>query len=82
MKYLVSWQYCKNPNEINEAIRNEDPNWDGLTSATQIISIFWNPEHRLYQVFWRVEDNEEDRYWETSACTLDYTSNPKEEKPL
>lgn len=51
MKYLVGWQYCKNPNEINDAIKSGDPNWANLESAGQIINIIWNPEHRLYQVF-------------------------------
>ena len=60
MKYLVGWQYCKNPNEINDAIKSDDPNWANLESAGQIINIIWNPEHRLYQVFWRELDSLEE----------------------
>ena len=55
---MVSWQYCKDPNEINRAIEEHDDNWEYLESADQIISIFWNQEHRCYQVFWRVPDDQ------------------------
>ena len=54
-KSYIRWQYCKDPNEINEVIENYDENFDGLTSAEQIISITYNINHRCYEVFWRVE---------------------------
>ena len=52
--YVVMWQYCKDPNEINEAIVTQNENWDGLKSADQIISITWDPSSAMYLVFWRV----------------------------
>lgn len=51
----VSWQYCRDPNDINEAIKNRDYNWQGLTDANQIISITYDPNHGCYVVFWRCE---------------------------
>lgn len=39
---LVNWQYCKDPNDINKAIMSNDPNWEGLESADQIISISYD----------------------------------------
>lgn len=71
IKYYIDWQYCKDPNEINEVIRHGDPNWDRLESASQIINIIWNSEHRLYQVFWKVEDNEDDVFWEENLCKIE-----------
>ena len=50
---FVSWQYCKDPNDINVAIGMQDENWDGLTSADQIISITYDTSHNLYVVVWR-----------------------------
>ena len=50
---FVSWQYCKDPNYINVAIDAQDENWDGLTSADQIISITYDTSHNLYVVVWR-----------------------------
>lgn len=55
-KKLISWKFCKDPNEINDAILNEDEDWDGLKSADQIISISWDTHQMCYVVFWRVED--------------------------
>lgn len=49
----VNWQYVKNLNEINEAIKNPNDNWDGLTSASDIISITYDTEHCCYVVFWK-----------------------------
>jgi hypothetical protein len=53
---LISWQYCKNPNDINEAIRTKDENWDRLTDARQIISITYDTNHGCYVVFWRYSE--------------------------
>ena len=55
-KKYVMWQYCKDLNDINDAILTEDENWEGLKSADQIISITWDSNHGLYVVFWSVED--------------------------
>ena len=51
--YLIIWQYCKDPNDINNAILERDENWEGLTSAEQIISII-RADGGGYMVFWRV----------------------------
>lgn len=48
---LVNWQYCKNLNDINEAIETKDENWKGLTSADGIISITYDTNQRCYVVF-------------------------------
>ena len=53
-KSIITWQYCKNPNKINAAILTHDPNWEGLESAEQIISITYVPDQRCYVVFWRL----------------------------
>ena len=50
---LIMWQYCRNPNDINKAIDKHDENWEGLTSAEQIISITYDANHDCYAVFWR-----------------------------
>jgi len=57
---LVNWQYCNNPNDINKAIKTKDKNWEGLTSADDIISITYNSNQGYYTVFWKMErsDNE------------------------
>lgn len=52
---LVMWQYCHNLNDINTAILENDPNWEGLISADQIISISWDISQMCYIVFWSVE---------------------------
>lgn len=52
-RQLVSWQYCKDPNDINKAILEQDPNWDRLVDAKQIISITYDTNHGCYVVFWR-----------------------------
>lgn len=51
---VINWQYTRHPNNINTAIRTHDRNWEGLTSADQIISITYN--HGFYVVFWRVSE--------------------------
>lgn len=50
---LVMWQYFYDPNDINNAILQQDPNWEGLESAEQIISITYDSNHGCYVVFWR-----------------------------
>lgn len=57
---LIVWQYCKDPNDINEAIQNSDDNWEGLTSAEQIIGITYDTNHGCYVVFWEVEHETQD----------------------
>nr|DAE32728.1 MAG TPA: hypothetical protein [virus sp. ctFlR8] len=49
---LVKWQYCKNLNDINQAILQNDQNWEELKSAEQIISITFDTNHMCYVVFW------------------------------
>lgn len=51
---IITWQYCKNPNEINAAILTHNPNWEGLESAEKIISITYDPNQGCYVVFWEV----------------------------
>ena len=55
---LIAWQYCKDPNEINDAIKNRDGDWDGLESADQIVSISWDSHQGCYAVFWTAERRE------------------------
>ena len=48
---------------ITESASAAEPTADPINepvkeSADQIISIFWNQEHRCYQVFWRVPDDQ------------------------
>lgn len=50
---IINWNYCKNPNDINEAIKTHNENWEGLTSAEDIISITYDTEHSCYVVFWK-----------------------------
>lgn len=49
----IMWQYCRDPNDINKAMDKHDENWEGLTSAEQIISITYDTNHGCYVVFWR-----------------------------
>ena len=51
----ISWNYCKDPNEINRAIMSGDENWYGIT-AENIISITWDGNHGCYVVFWRADN--------------------------
>lgn len=50
----INWNWCNDPNVINEAIKSRDENWEGLTSAEQIISISYDARHENYVVFWRI----------------------------
>lgn len=49
--YLV-WQYCKDLNDIQQAVDTKDPNWEGLEDLHQIISITYDTNHGCYVVFW------------------------------
>lgn len=51
---LINWQYCKDPNDINNAILHGDTNWEGLVSSSDIISITYDTNHGCYVVFWKV----------------------------
>lgn len=51
----VSWLYCKNLNEINEAIKNPFDDAYGIT-AENIFSITYDSNHGCYVVFWRCEE--------------------------
>lgn len=54
---LINWQFCDDPNEINEVLlKGGDYNWEGLTDASQIINIFYFEGHRNYMVFWANKD--------------------------
>lgn len=53
MRDHINWQYCHDPNDINTAIDSRDPNWEGLYSPSQIISITYDTNHGCYVVFWR-----------------------------
>lgn len=55
---MINWQYCKNLNDINRAIKERDENWEGLESAEQIISITWDSNQGCYVVFWKECDGE------------------------
>lgn len=57
-KQFIFWQYCKDLNEINEAIETENGNWEQLKSADQIISVTYDTNHGLYVVIWRIPDEE------------------------
>lgn len=54
----IMWQYCNDPNDINDAIRRNlcrgDENWEGLESAEQIISITYDSHQGCYVVFWEM----------------------------
>lgn len=60
MTKRIAWQYCKDPNDINdailEAIWNKSSDWEGIT-AENIISITWNNNQECYVVFWRVDND-------------------------
>lgn len=55
---LLGWAHCKNLNDINTAIINHDPNWEGLRDVSQIISITWDSNHGCYVVFWKIRREE------------------------
>ena len=52
----VNWQYCKNLNEINTAIAEQDDNWYGLKSALQIVNITFDTNLNCYVVFWVIKE--------------------------
>lgn len=52
--YIVRSMTCRRVEEIDEAIEEQNPAWEGLRSAEQIISIQWVPQEQLYYVSWRV----------------------------
>lgn len=58
--YYLMWQYCKDPNDIQNAIKNKDVDWEGLESLHQIISITYDPNHGCYVVFWIAYKEEKD----------------------
>lgn len=51
--YLVKGWTCSRLEDINQAILEQDPNWEGLYSADQIISIQWVPSEQRYYVTWK-----------------------------
>lgn len=55
----IMWQYCDSLNEVNRAILNGDPDWEGLRSADDIINIMHDPYTRNYVVIWKVRPNED-----------------------
>ena len=48
----IMWQYCQNLNDINKAIEERDPEWEGLISAKQIISVSFDKRQGAYLVVW------------------------------
>ena len=48
----LSWQYCWDLNDIQKAVDTHDPEWQGLVSLQQIISITFDTNHGCYVVFW------------------------------
>lgn len=52
---LIMWQYTHDPNDINDAIKTHDEDWEGLDDARKIISITYDTNHACYVVFWVVE---------------------------
>ena len=55
----IRWQYCKDLNDINQAIRDyhknypDNENWEGLYTADNIINITYDTNHGCYVVFWK-----------------------------
>ena len=78
MRTEIGWQYCKNPNEINEAIRTQDPNWAGLYSADQIISIIWVSDQRCYQVFWREIPDDDSWMYDEADIPVEQSDSTRE----
>ena len=54
----INWQYCRDLNDINTAIDEQDEDWEGLYDADKIISITYDTNHGCYVVFWRVGEKE------------------------
>ena len=52
---LISWEYIKNLNEINELIRSTEEEYADLKSADDIVSITYDSNHGRYLVFWKYE---------------------------
>lgn len=48
----IMWQYCQNLNDINKAIEERNPEWEGLISAKQIISVSFDKRQGAYLVVW------------------------------
>lgn len=57
----IGWQYTTDPNDINDAIKNHDENWEGLKDAHDIISITYDYNQGCYVVFWRCQIESEDK---------------------
>lgn len=53
---LIKWKYCRELKEVNKAIEQRDPEWPGLTSAKQIISIQFEQRQAAYLVVWMYVD--------------------------
>ena len=51
----INWQYIKNLNNINEAIKNHNENFEGLISSEQIINITYDTNQGCYVVFWKID---------------------------
>ena len=54
---LIMWQYCRDPNDINEAILSHDEDW-GLNDAKDIVSITYDPNQGCYVVFYHAKWDE------------------------
>ena len=56
----ISWNYCKDPNDINYAITravwDKSFDWEGIT-VENIISITWDSNEECYVVFWRINSD-------------------------
>ena len=55
---ILNWQYCSDPNDINQAITEKDMNWEGLRTARDIVSITYDTNHGCYVVFWVSQGDE------------------------
>ena len=51
---LLCWNYCKNLNDINTAIKENNENWPGL-AADNIVSITYDSTLARFVVIWKVE---------------------------
>ena len=56
----INWQYTTDPNDINDAIKNRDENWEGLKDSHDIINITYDSNHGCYVVFWKYQIESED----------------------
>lgn len=65
-RQLLVWQYTDDPNEVNEAIlKGNNPNWEGLKSADQIVNITYDTEQKEFVVFWTLPEDHESWDWST-----------------